>query len=145
MPKPVKFNGIIDGKKVKIIVKLKKGHKKQVFAKPNLKKEKKEEFNVDTVHFVKYHNVWSIHQDYSDEEFYREMQPQIIASGTFHAIKNYVRNSGLDIALLPTQETANGFTIDTNPSGVWVTFPSGVADQQYFWGLGKWSEWKKKR
>lgn len=137
MPKPEKFDAKIDGKSVKVIVKLKKGYKKQVFAKPK-------KSDVDTPHFVKTHNIWEVHQDSANGEYYRVMQPQVIASGAFHTMENYVRNSGLDLVVLPTQETANGVLINTDSSGVWVTMPFWVGNQTYFWALGKWDEWKRK-
>lgn len=137
MSKSIKFNAKINGKPIKVIVKLKKGYKKHVFAKPK-------KSDVDTPHFIRNHNIWRVHQDSANGEFYRIMLPQVIASGTFHAMENYVRNSGVDLVILPTQETADGFLINTDIRGVWATFPSGVGEQKYFWALGKWDEWKRK-
>lgn len=129
-----KFDGSIDGKRVKVIVDTKKG---AYFAKPK-------DFNVDTPHFYKDHGVSGVHQDSEDGKSYRKMIPQLIASGTIHSGKNYVRNRGLDMTLLPMHETADGFYINTTPSGFIVTLPSGIDDQYCLMAFGEWSSWQLK-
>jgi len=77
------FNGEIDGKQVKVIVKTKK-EKKQYFAKPK-------KFNVNTPHFIEKHNVLEVHADFADGNYFRVMQPSLIGRGTYNSGKNFTR------------------------------------------------------
>ncbi len=70
------------------------------------------------------------------------MEPTYIASGTLSSGRNFIANSGLNIAILPATETAEGFTIDFNKSGAEVSSPSD--SQVYLMAIGKWNPWTAK-
>jgi hypothetical protein len=128
------FGGIQDKKPVVVIIKNNdKGT--QFFAKPN-------KSDVDTLHFYDYSGSFSVHQDSADGSLYRTMNIAHIASGTLTSGLSFVGNSGLELAIIPTKETANGFSLDFNRSGAAVGVP--LDSQPYLMALGTWNTWAHK-
>lgn len=129
------FDGTFDGGRVKVIVKKKKDGEDMVFAKP------KDE-DVITLDFRENKGILSVHQDSADGRYYRRMEnPEFIGSGILSQGENFVHGKGLDVFALPMKETADGFIIDTTPSGVYINLPVGGYCLMAF---GKSDEWQPK-
>ncbi len=111
-----KFDGEIDGKPVKVIVK-DSGYKKQWFAKPK-------NFDVATPHFEqKINGTLEVHLDSPDDKSFRVMTVNAIYSGSFYFGDTFADSKGMDVAVLPMNSTANGFAINTSESGSFVKIP----------------------
>ncbi len=134
MPKS-EFNGKIDGKHVKTIVKYVDGREPEVFAKPK-------NSDVNTPHFYNFEGNIEIHQDSADNRFFRKMDLVKVASGSLSSGITFVANEGLDLAMLPVKESADGFSLDTNGSGCVVSFPHG--SEHVVMGYGNWTNWTLK-
>ena len=131
----VKFDGKINGKPVKVIV-VDKGWTKSYFAKPK-------NFDVDTPHFEKaVNNTLEVHLDSADGQSFRVMNVNAIYSGSFYSGSTFAENKGMDIAVLPMNETANGFAINTSESGSRVSIPSG--SEWCLMVLGSFGSWQQK-
>lgn len=63
-----------------------------------------------------------------------------IYSGSYDSGTHFAANKEMDIAVLPMGETINGFALDFDPSGSYVTVTSG--SQWVIHALGKWGEWQ---
>jgi hypothetical protein len=130
-----KFDGTIDGKPVKVIV-VDKGYKKMWFAKP-----KKRDLN--TPHFEqKVNGTLEVHMDSADGKSFSVMSVDSIYSGSFYSGSTFAENKGLDIALLPMSEEANGFAIDVRKSGSYIEIPSGSV--WCLMALGSIGSWQRK-
>jgi hypothetical protein len=129
------FDGQIDGKKVKTIVKTNDKGETMYFAKPK---------NMDTVtpDFRKYGGTMSVHQDSPDGNFYRLMENIAFIGSTFYPqALTFAQSQGMDLAVLPMKKTANGYVIDTSASGATIQLP---APDWCLVAIGKWGEWKPK-
>jgi hypothetical protein len=112
-----KFDGKIDGKQVKVIVK-DKGFTKMYFAKPK-------NFDTETPHFeVKVDGALSVHIDSPDGKSFRVMGTNSIYGGSFYSGSTFASNKGMDIAVLPMNPTANGFVINTSENGSYIKLQS---------------------
>jgi hypothetical protein len=132
----IKFNGKIDGKPVKVIVK-DKGYKMMWFAKPK-------GFDVDTPHFEqKVGGTLEVHMDSADGNSFRVMNVNAIYSGSFYAGSTFASNKGMDIVVLPMNPTANGFAIDTRGSGSYIQIPTD--NEWCLMAFGTFSPWKQKK
>jgi len=113
-----KYNGDINGKPVKVIVK-DKGYKKMWFAKPK-------NFDVETPHFEqKVDGTLEAHLDSADDNSFRVMSISSIYSGSFYSGSTFANNKGMNMMVLPMNPTANGFAIDTSLSGSYIQIPNG--------------------
>jgi hypothetical protein len=131
-----KFNGKINNKPVKVIVK-NKGYKKEWFAKPK-------DFNINTPHFEqKISGTLEVHEDSADGKSFRVMTVNNVYSGSFYSGSTFVANKGMDIAVLPMIETANGFAINTSSSGCLVMIPSG--NEWCLMAFGIYGPWQPKK
>ena len=129
-----KCDGTINGKSVKVIL-TNRGWKKDYFAKPK-------DYNVKTPHFeVKTNGSIDVHEHSPNLEYFRVMAVSEVYSGSFSSGRTFAPNNGMDLAVLPMNETANGFALDFSSSGSTVTVTSG--SQWVLMGLGKWGEWQK--
>ena len=130
-----KFNGEIDGRLVKVIVK-DKGYKKMWFAKPK-------NFDIETPHFEQQvDGTLEVHQDSADGKSFRVMKVDNIQSGSFSSGSTFASNEGLDLVVLPMNKTADGFAIDTSQSGSSITIPS--ENEWYLMGFGSFGPWQQK-
>ena len=126
----IKFDGKINGKPVKVIV-VDKGWKKMYFAKPK-------KFDVNTPHFEQAVNgTLEVHLDSAGGQSFRVMNVNAIYSRS-----TYAENEGMDMAVLPMNQTANGFAINTSLSGSYVSIPSG--SQWCLMALGTFGPWQPK-
>lgn len=124
----------INGKPVKVML-VDKGWKKMYFAKP------KKGHEVETPHFEQITSgSIEVHQHSSDCKQFRVMSSSEIYSGSFSSGTSFVQNKGMDIAVLPMYETANGIALDFSSSGSYVNVSSG--SQWVIYALGKWGEWQ---
>ena len=124
---------MINGKPVKYII-VDKGWKKAYFAKPK-------RYDVETPHFEqKTNGTLQVHQHSLDCKLFRVMTVSEIYSGSLNSGSSFVHNKGLDMALLPMNETANGFTLDFSSSGSSVTVTSG--SQWVLMAFGKYGEYR---
>ena len=131
-----KFNGEIDGKQVKVIV-ISKEWKTMYFAKPK-------NFDISAPHFEQFvDGRLELHEDSPDDKSFRVMKVSEIWSGSFNSGKTFLENKGLSIIILPMQEDANGFTINANSSGSYVTIPTG--SQWCLMARGEWEPWQLKK
>jgi hypothetical protein len=132
----VKFNGKIDGKPVKVIVK-DKGYKMMWFAKPK-------DFDVDTPHFEQeVGGTLEVHMDSADGKSFRIMDVNAIYSGSFYAGSTFASNQGMDMVVLPMNPTANGFAINTSESGSSIQIPTD--NEWCLMALGTLSPWIRKK
>ena len=129
-----KFDGSIESGAVKVIVR-ENSKGLQYFAKPK-------NHDVITPHFYDYSGNFSVHQDSADDSHFRQMEVRYIASGMLTSGQNFIANRGLDLAVLPTRQTASGFRIDLNMSGTKVSVPSD--SQHFLMAMGNWMDWRKK-
>ena len=127
-----KFDGKIDGKAVKVIVK-DKGYKIMWFAKPKV-------FDTDTPHFEqKIGGTLELHIDSADGTSFRVMKINDIYSGSFYSGSTFAHNKEMDMAVLPMTSAATGFAIDVTTSGSNVNIPDGtVWCLMAFGTLGSW-------
>jgi hypothetical protein len=133
---PEKFDGKIDGKPVKVIVK-ENGYKRQWFAKPK-------SFDIATPHFEqKVNGTLEVHLDSPDGKSFRIMNIKAIYSGSFYSGSTFADSKGMDIAVLPMNPTANGFAINTSESGSYVRIPQ--AKEWCLMALGSFSPWQAKK
>lgn len=111
------FDGKINGKPVKVIVK-DKGYKKMWFAKPK-------NFDINTPHFEQEINgTLEVHFDSPDGQSFSVMTANAVYSGSFYSGSTFAKNQGMDMAVLPMNPTANGFAIDTTLSGSYIKLSS---------------------
>ena len=128
-------DGTIDGKKVKIIVKLKNGIK-EWFAKPKNK-------DIETPHFEERNGVLRVHQYSKDNKQYRIMkQPFNIESKTL-ADGLIIIPSENSVIVVPITIDNTGFCMETQSGQVIIS--SLVSGAQYLVAEGKWDEWKPKK
>lgn len=127
-----KCNGEINGKPVKVIL-TDNGFKKAYFAKPK-------HYDVETPHFEQISGTITVHQHNPDCKQFRVMISSEIFGGSFNSGTTFASNNGKDMAVLPMKETANGFALDFNSSGSYVTVTSG--SQWVLMAFGKWGEWR---
>jgi hypothetical protein len=125
------IDATIDGARIKVILKPNKG---QWFAKPK-------DQDISTPHFYDDGQGLEVHQDSPDGTCYRVMYAESICSGSYPSGKSWVSNKGMDLAVLPMQEQADGFSISTTPSGSSLWLP---ADSYCLMAVGRWSEWMLK-
>jgi hypothetical protein len=131
-----KFDGMIDGKPVKVIV-VDKGYTKMWFAKPK-------KFNVNTPHFEQRVNgTLEVHADSADGKSFSVMNVDSIYSGSFHSGSTFAENNGKNIPLLPMSQEANGFAIDVRGSGSYLELPSGSV--WCLMTLGSFGPWQEKK
>ena len=131
-----KFNGKIDGKPVKVIV-VDKGYAKMWFAKPK-------EFSVNTPHFEQtVSGTLEVHIDSADGKSFSVMKVDSIYSGSFYSGSTFAENMGMDIALLPMSQEANGFAIDVRESGSYLELSSGSV--WCLMALGSFGPWQRKK
>jgi hypothetical protein len=129
------FDGEINGKRVKVIVR-DKGSKTWYFAKPK-------DFDVNTPHFeVTVDGKLDVHEDSADGNSFRTMIVNGIYSGSFYAGSTFASNKGMDIAVLPMNKTADGFAINTSKNGADVNIPFG--NEWCLMALGTYSPWQPK-
>jgi hypothetical protein len=129
------FNGKIDGKPVKVIVR-DKGWKIMYFAKPIA-------YDVDTPHFEqKVNGTLELHEDSADGKSFRVMSVDSIHSGSFYSGSTFAQNKGMDIAVLPMTPQATGFAINTSESGSYVSIPSGSV--WCLMAMGSYGPWQAK-
>jgi len=131
------FDGYMKDKPVKVIVKDKGNKGKHWMAKPKNR-------NLDTPHFKEFNGKLEVHQDSADGTLYRKMDNITTMGSTVvtTVTAEILKNSGLDIAILPMEETSDGFIVNTSASGAYVEFPK--PNQQILFAQGKWGEWKEK-
>jgi hypothetical protein len=131
-----RFDGKIDGKDVKVIVRTRET-KTIFFAKPK-------EFDVNTPHFeVSVEGDMTLHEDSADGNSFRVMDVASIYSGSLRIGNTFAMNKGMDMAVLPMNETANGFAINVTDAGANVQIPFG--DEWCLMAYGKWGDWQLKR
>lgn len=73
---------------------------------------------------------------------FRVMSVNYIHSGSFQTGSTFASNLGMDMAILPMTEEADGFAINTSHSGSSISIPSGSV-----WciiGVGIFGEWQPK-
>jgi hypothetical protein len=132
---PEKFNGEIDGKPVKVIVR-ENGYKREWFAKPK-------DFDIATPHFEqKVNGTLEVHLDSPDGQSFRVMTVNAIYSGSFYSGSTFANSNGMDMAVLPMNPTANGFAINTSESGSSVKIPRG--NEWCLMAFGSFSPWQAK-
>jgi hypothetical protein len=106
------------------------------FAKPK-------EFGISTPHFeVSAKGEIVLHEDSADGLSFRAMGVVDIYSGSFRVGNTFAANKGMDMAVLPMNETANGFAINVSDAGVRVHIPS--EDEWCLMAYGKWGPWQLK-
>lgn len=131
-----KFNGTINGKRVKVIV-IDKGHKKMWFA-------KSKDFDVNTPHFERnIGGTLEVHLDSADGNSFRAMSVNDIYSGSIYSGTTLASNEGMDMVVLPMSKEADGFAIDTSKYGTLINYK----DESKNWCLmafGSFSSWQKK-
>jgi len=130
----VDFDGEYDGTPVVTIVKMKKNGEKVWMAKP------KDLKNI-TPDFREKHGVLSVHQDSPNSRYYRSMTPLQIGSCLYPPGQSFSREMEYDIAILPMEQGAKGYTINTSPSGALVSLP---ADVWCLVAIGAWGPWTPK-
>lgn len=129
-----KCDGKIDSQPVKVIL-ISKGWKKAYFAKP------KKGYEVKTPHFEeRIDGTIQVHEHSPDCKKFRVMTRAEIYSGSYTSGTTFASNNGMDMAVLPMSETANGFALDFSSSGSSVTITSG--SQWVLMAFGKWGEWQ---
>jgi len=96
---------------------------------------------VNCPHFYDYHGVLEVHEDSADELQYRAMNPEMVCSGSYSSGSTWVQNNGKDLALLPMEPSANGFTLDTTASGSNIALS---ADAYCLMAIGRFGDWKPK-
>ena len=132
-----KFNGEIDGKPVKVIV-IEKGYKKQWFAKPK-------KIDIATPHFVlPVGGTLEVHQDSADGNSFRVMSVDSVVGGSFYSGSTFATNKGMDILVLPMNEEATGFAIDTNKHGANIRYPD-EKEQWCLMAVGPLGTWQPKK
>ncbi len=129
------FDGTINHHRVKVIIKERKDGEKMYFAKSKNK-------NMITPDFRENMQLLDIHQDSPDGRYRIMNNPKFIASGVLPRDQSFIMSKGLDIAVLPIEETANEFTINTDPSGDYVDLPF---EGYCLMALGTWSDWYRKK
>ena len=130
------FDGKIDGKPVKVIIK-NKGYRNEWFAKPK-------NFDVDTPHFLK--NVGGtleVHQDSADGNSYRVLAVNDIYSGSISSGSTFASNKDMDMVVLPMNKSADGFAIDTRYSGSLIEVLN--EEEWILMGLGNFGPWLPKK
>jgi hypothetical protein len=85
----------------------------------------------------------TLHEDSADGNSFRVMDVVDIYSGSFRVGNTFALNKGMDMAVLPMNETANGFAINVNEIGANVQIPFG--DEWCLMGYGKWKPWQPKQ
>lgn len=131
------FDGVIDGRPVKVIVKAKENasREKLWFAKPK-------GHDLPTPDFRENDGILSIHMDSPCGEFYRVMEePVFIASGSLPAGRSFFQAKGLDTVVLPMTQEADGFVVLTTASGSQITMP---VEGWCLMAAGKWGAWRRK-
>jgi len=104
---------------------------------------KPKNFDINTPHFeISVDGKMQVHEDSPNGSRFRVMDVSEIWSGSIDSGIRLVKNRGMDIAVLPMFETANGFSIDTNPRGCYVTIPTG--SQWCLMAVGKYRPWQVK-
>ena len=132
------LNGVIDGKKVKIIINH-NAERPEYFAKGKSGAE------LDTPRMYDYSGrviPLEVHEDSADGLFWRPIDIQCWASGTLASGLNRFSNSRLSVVVLPTIDTGRGLVIDTTGSGLVVGV--GSDQQQYLMAIGRFGEWHRK-
>lgn len=128
------FDGNMDGKKVKTIVKIKEKIKKW-FAKPKNK-------NIPTPHFEERQGVLTVHQDSADGTQYRPMQDiSFIGSVPLPSGANFLPWEH-DIAVVPMTISNNEYVINHSIGGAYVSLPFSGANVLIAKGI--WGEWDSK-
>lgn len=128
------FDGDIDGKEVKTIVKL-TDRVKQWFAKPKNK-------DIPTPHFDERNGVLRVHQDSADDTQWRVMQKQsFIGSITLPSGQNFLPFEG-DIAVVPMTIDNRGYKINYSASGALVSL--SASGSLLLIAKGIWGEWEPK-
>ena len=128
------FNGIIDGREVKTIVKV-KDKIKQWFA-------KSKDRNVSTPHFEERNNNLNVHQDSADNTQYRTMQnTSFIGSITLPSGLTFIPFNG-DIAVLPMTIDNNNYRINHSTSGAEVIL--SASGSAVLVAKGEWGNWNPK-
>lgn len=128
------FDGNIDGKEVKTIVKL-TNIVKQWFVKPKNK-------DIPTPHFQERQGVLSVHQDSADNTRYRTMQNTSFIGGVSLPSGANFLPWDQDIAVLPITIDNKGYVINYSISGAYVFLPYSGANVLVAKGI--WDEWRPK-
>jgi len=136
LKKKKEFNGKINEKHVKVIVRAKET-KTMYFAKPK-------ELDVNTPHFEVsvVDDKITLHEDSADGNSFRVMDVSEIYSGSFRVGTTFAVSRGMDMAALPMNETANGFAINVSHAGAYIQIPHG--DEWCLMAYGKWGVWQTK-
>ena len=128
------FDGDIDGKEVKTIVKL-TGRVKQWFAKPKNK-------DIPTPHFDERNGVLRVHQDSADNTQCRVMQKQsFIGSIALPSGQNFLPSEE-GIAVIPMTIDNDRYRINYSASGALVSLSASGA--LVLIAEGVWGEWNLK-
>ncbi len=127
------FDGNIDGKNVKTIVKL-TDRVKQWFAKPKNK-------DTPTPHFEERNGVLSVHQDSADNTQYRTMRSPLFGSIALPSGQNFLPSKN-DIAVIPMTADNDGYRINYSVSGASVSLSASGATVLIAKGI--WGEWRSK-
>jgi hypothetical protein len=134
MPK-FKIDGKIDSKPVKVIVRTKELG--------TIYMAKPKNFDINTPHFeISVDGKMEVHEDSPNGSRFRVMNMSEIWSGSIDSGITFAENKGMDIAVLPMHETATGFSINTSPSGSYVTIPTG--SQWCLMAVGTYGPWQVK-
>lgn len=128
------IDGTINGHAVKVIFKI-----DQWFAKPN--NHLTSGNCVNCPHFHEYRGNLEVHEDSADQDQFRKMYPEYIASGSYTSGSHWVSNHGKDLVVLPMETSADGFRIDTTATGSNLNL-SG--DSWCLMAIGKWGAWEQK-
>ncbi len=111
------FDGKIDNKEVKNIVRTNEKGEIMYCAKPINK-------DVMTPDFREFQGSLIFHQDLADDKFYQKMiDTRLIGSVEVQSGQTFFSSCGYDVMLLPKTEVSDGYVINTSASGVLIKAP----------------------
>lgn len=125
------FNGFINGKEVRIIIKAKLNEEKMYFAKPKNN-------DIDTPDFREYQNALTVHQDSSGALQYRVMNTSMIGSMYLPAGLTFLNSSGAITLALPMTKDNENCQISTSPSGANIILKNAGYVLVAFGTFGEW-------
>ena len=128
----IKFDGKLDGKSVKEII--------RTTEKGTMYMLKPKNLDTNTPHFMfPINGKMEVHEDSPDSTHFRKMT--VNWDGSIDSGISFFENRGLHVAVVPMHATADGFAIGSNPDGVNLKAPER---QWWLYAVGKYGPWQEK-
>ena len=129
------FDGIINGKNVKTIIKENKEGKRAWLA-------KSKQHDEPTPHFSERDSNLSVHEDSPDNSQFRVMSP-LLSLGSVFFPKGETFICGIaDAIVLPMAKENTNYKINTSLSGLSISLSQ---EGWVLFGVGNWSNWENKK